>query len=557
MRPLLILTVTSMLLAAAANPAGATVHAVGPGETYTSIGAVPWESLAPGDSVLIHARPAPYPEKWVICRVGTMAQPIVVKGIPDAQGNLPVIDGAGATTRAALNFWNENRGVIKIGGANNPPDTMPAWIVVEDLEIRSARPQNTFTGRSGLTSYANNAAAIYIEKGQNIVIRGCVMHDCSNGFFCASQTTNLVVEGNHLHDNGNVGSIFEHNSYTEASGITFQWNRMGPMRAGSGGNNLKDRSAGTVIRNNWIEGGNRQLDLVDSGFAALINDPRYRETFVYGNILIERDADGNSQVAHYGGDSGDTSRYRKGTLHFHHNTVISERTGNTTLLRLSSSGEAADVRNNIVLVSAAAGNRLALLDAAGTLTATQNWFKTGWVHSHSGGAVGVIDNGQVTGSAPGFKDLAAYDLTLAAGSPCVDAGAALPAPVLPAHRPVLEYVKHRTTRTRLDDGMADLGAYELGSAVGVPVSPAEPVPRLLFAAPNPFSGRTLIASSGSGEASGAELHVTDVTGRQVAVLRADSSGRWAWAPGASVPRGLYLARSGRGDAAAKILYLGR
>ncbi len=46
------------------------------------------------------------------------------------------------------------------------------------------------------------------------------------------------------------------------------------------------------------------------------------------------------------------------------NTAVSTRGGNTTLLRLSTQDESADVRNNI-LYTTAAGNRLAMLNAAG------------------------------------------------------------------------------------------------------------------------------------------------------------------------------------------------
>src|SRR4029079_4241587 len=119
----------------------------------------------------------------------------------------------------------------------------------------------------------------------------------------------------YIYDNGNVGSLFEHNNYTAAIGITFQYNRFGPLRTGCLGNNLKDRSAGLVVRYNWIESGNRQLDLVDGEDSSLIrSDPSYRQTYVYGNILIEPDAAGNRQLLHYGGDSGTTAAYRQGTL---------------------------------------------------------------------------------------------------------------------------------------------------------------------------------------------------------------------------------------------------
>lgn len=193
------------------------------------------QALAAGDSVLIHHRPAPYTDKWVINRVGTAAAPIVIRGLADpATGALPVIEGNGAVTRPGLNFWSENRGVIKIGGSNTPPDGMPAWIVIENLEIRGGHAPGTFTGRSGLTAYAANAAAIFIEKGEHITIRGCRLTGCGNGLFATWQTSDLPVEGNRIDGNGNVGSIYEHNNYTEALGATFQFNRFGPLRAGAG-----------------------------------------------------------------------------------------------------------------------------------------------------------------------------------------------------------------------------------------------------------------------------------------------------------------------------------
>jgi hypothetical protein len=80
--------------------AWAADYHVGPGQTYANIGDVPWESLAAGDTVFIHARPTPYLEKWVLNRVGTAANPITVHGVPDANGALPIIHGEGATTRS-------------------------------------------------------------------------------------------------------------------------------------------------------------------------------------------------------------------------------------------------------------------------------------------------------------------------------------------------------------------------------------------------------------------------------------------------------------------------
>ncbi len=451
------------LVAGRSAPARATIYDVGPGQPLAAIGDAPWATLQPGDEVRIHWRPEPYREKWVIGRSGTAQAPIVVRGIPSPDGARPVVSGDGATTPAPLDYTNEQRGVIKIGTSNVPPSTLPSHLVIEGLEIRSAHPAYPFYDDHGLLqSYGKNAASIYVERAAHLVIRDCVLHDSGNGLFIGAfdgQTTEIRIEGNHLFGNGNDGSAFEHNSYTAALGIVYEANRFGRLRLGADGNNLKDRSAGLVVRYNWIEGGNRQLDLVDAeDSGVLVAHPSYRRTFVYGNVLIEPDGAGNSQIVHYGGDSGNPAIYRHGVLHFFHNTVVSLRTGNTTLVRLSTDDETADVRNNVLYV-AAGGHRLALLNQDGELTLVHNWLKPGWVESHAGPA-GVHDGGgNVEGAAPGFADETAQDFRPLAGSATIDAGAPLAAGALPLHAVTRRYAPHLASDIRRDPGAPDLGAF--------------------------------------------------------------------------------------------------
>jgi hypothetical protein len=442
----------------------AAVYEAGPGRPISTI---PWATLAPGDTVLIHWRPEPYREKWVVCRQGTAGAPITIRGVPGPEGQLPVIDGRDAVTPVGLNFWNEQRGVIKIGGANNPPDTMPRHIVIENLEVRSGRPPYSFTGRAGAGQYSNNAAAIYVEKAEDLVIRGCVLHDSGNGLFIGTSNENMtrdvLVERNYIYDNGIVGSGFEHNSYTAALGIVFQFNRYGPLRAGAGGNNLKDRSAGLIVRYNWIEGGNRQLDLVDAEDSTLLQaEPRYRETHVYGNILIEPDAAGNRQIVHYGGDSGAVRQYRKGTLYFYNNTVVSTRTDRTTLFRLSTADERCEARNNL-FYAAAGGRTVALLDTDGVLEGAWNWIQPGWRVSFGDfrGSISAIGR-WVELESPGFVNEIEQDFRLRPDSPAVNAGGPPPAAVMPAFDVREQYVKHQAGEPRPQDFRTDVGAYEYG-----------------------------------------------------------------------------------------------
>lgn len=465
LRSNLCLLVALFLVTAAETPARGADYDVGPGQPMAAIAEVPWDSLAPGDRVFIHWQATPYREKWVIGGRGTVDQPILISGVPGPNGELPVIHGEDAVTPTGLNYWNESRGVIKIGGSNTPPDDLPAYIIIENLDVRSGRAPYSFTNHDGGSeTYSDNAAAIYVEKAEHLIIRGCLMRDSGNGLFIGvnqGQTQNVLIDGNWVYDNGIEGSIYQHNSYTSALGITFQFNHYGPLRTGCDGNNLKDRSAGLVVRYNWIEAGNRQLDLVDGeDHPTTVNDPRYRETFVYGNILVEPDGAGNSQIVHYGGDSGTLSDYRKGTLYFYNNTVVSTRSGNTTLLRLSTIDEHADIRNNIVLATAGDGT-LALLSSDGVADLSNNWLTQGWVDVH-GTLDGEINDDQTgnQGLDPGFEDLGGQDFHLATGSDSLDTAGALHAAVLPDHDLLSQYAVHRASEPRPVEGPLDRGAFE-------------------------------------------------------------------------------------------------
>lgn len=438
----------------------ATIYEVGPGKKYSLVEKVPWESLVAGDEVQIHWRPQPYHTKWVLCRRGTKDKPIVIKGIPSEKGELPVIDGRRAMTRPQLRFWGEQRGIIKIGGARDPEDTMPAYIVIENLDIRSARPSFFYFCSDGLQKYFQNAAAIFIEKGEHITIRNCYLHDCGNGLFVAYDTKHLLVENCSIYHNGIANSYYEHNVYTEAAGITFQGNYLGPLRKNCLGNNLKDRSAGLVVRYNWIESGNRQLDLVDSeGGDTIRFDPRYRSAYVYGNVLVKLEEDSNSQMIHYGGDSGDESAYRKGTLFLYNNTLVSRRSS-TTLVRLSTNSEHLDCRNNI-LFTTHAGSSLAILDEKGTAALSYNWIKPGWKAAHSSSFGNVNSEAEIhSGDNPGFQDVAKNLFFLTAKSACLNKAGPLPAAVQNNFPVVQQFKGPRGIEKRPAASLKDLGALE-------------------------------------------------------------------------------------------------
>jgi hypothetical protein len=176
--------------------------------------------------------------------------------------------------------------------------------------------------------------------------------------------------------------------------------------------------------------------------------------------VIEHPNSGNNDFVHYGGDTGSAQKWRKGTLYFYNNTVVSDRTDATRLFRLSTNDESCDARNNVVYVTAAGAN-LKVLDSYGRLTLTANWFKTGWSPFAVNRPKGTItNNGTLTGATPGFVDEAGQDYSLTSTSALRDSGVALHAAVLPDHAVVQEYVKHQSSAPRVIVGPIDIGAFE-------------------------------------------------------------------------------------------------
>ncbi|MDB5339826.1 MAG: hypothetical protein JWN70_5445 [Planctomycetaceae bacterium] len=479
-----------------------TLYDVGPNLAYTSIGAVPWSGLQAGDTVAIHYRPEAYHETILISTNGTADAPIRVIGVPGPNGERPIIDGQDAVIDADLNYVYSampTRGVITVSvNSNYTLGDKPSYIEISGLEARNAHVGNSLIRPDHSTvPYLSNAAGIYVERGEHITIADCEIDHNSNGLFVASgetedlQSRDILIRGNYLHDNGNVGDDRHHNAYTEAIGITYEDNHFGPLLPGSGGNNLKDRSAGLVVKNNWIEGGAHLLDLVDAedSYGQAGADPRYQQTFVYGNILINLSGPGNSSnLVHYGGDSGEDAIYRTGTLYFYNNTVFIQgsREGTpdarytTEVFRFDSNAQIGDIRNNIFYAMGdpaypdVAATGLALMDSGGgTAYFANNWISPGWATWRNDQN---WTNGVITGTDsfisnpendPGFVDPANFNLHLSDFSQALDQSGPLVVAAIGQQEPTDQYVVHQGHTARDVIGTAlDLGAFEGSSAAG-------------------------------------------------------------------------------------------
>ncbi|NRT56597.1 hypothetical protein [Sphaerotilus uruguayifluvii] len=426
-----------------------TDHRVGPGQTYAELDQVPWESLKAGDTVRIFHRSSPYRGKFMLAAQGTAAAPVRVCGVRGSNGERPVIDGRGATTRAALaasfagsaSAIYQARAVVMVRAAGDSWTTRPSHLRVDGLKIVGAHPQQCFRDTAGLEqAYEQFAACIWIDRGDQIVLADNELAGCSMGVFSrstddaeATQTRGLKLVGNHFHDNGIVGSWLEHHSYTQGLDVLIEHNLYGPLTDGALGNAIKDRSAGLVVRYNRIEGGAHSLDLVeaeDFPVTALAR-PDYRVTRVYGN-QIRKDGETGSLV-HYGGDHyGSTPGarwgepiYRGGTLHFFHNTVLV--TGRAAaIFQLSTTGERAEVRDNLIVFADTVTQRSlrmgqsvgASWTTGGTLVLGRNWISAGWQDTdpwHPIGGELVLETAQPGDAVPPVEPLAGLPADSGAG----------------------------------------------------------------------------------------------------------------------------------------------
>lgn len=455
--------------AACASPSG-DLFEVGPDKAYAGLVDVPWSELSAGDTVRIHYRKAPYKAKVLINARGTEAEPITLCGVPGPGGELPTVTGADAVTPEGVDFGDphlQDLGTIVIYDPGY--ESSPAHIVIEGLHVTGASQENSYTGVGGDSrEYSRGAACIRVQEGDHITIRKNMITGCGNGIMAISRsenkhrlTTDLVIQDNYLQDNGAKGSDRQHSIYVQALGILIEGNYFGPLRPDSKGGNIKDRSAGTIIRYNWIEDGARLIDLVEGGgFRA--EHESYRKSYVYGNVITARGDTGGALLVHYGYDSS-PGNTRAGTLYFYNNTVVVrsniEDHSRIRLFDLSTSKETVEAWNNIVYVGprteGAEPSPLYITRYDGTAKMGVNWVSANY---EDGDGEVVGKNALILGDKPPVDFEKFLPLP---GSEVVDAGEPGPGGVPEALRATRQYVPHGGSRERsVSGGGLDLGAFE-------------------------------------------------------------------------------------------------
>ncbi len=493
------------------SSANARVYVVGPDRQYERIIDCPTYDLQAGDTIKVYAREEPYFEKFLLNGIGFEDEPIVLLGIPDEEGNRPIIDGIDAISSLETAYWNEPRQLILVGQNDA---RFSDYIIVDGFELRHANPSHQFTDdHQNVVQYAENACGIRAEYCGHLIIRNCDIHDNANGFQNGEtdSTQYVTLESCHIHNNG-AGSDperwLEHNIYAGGRDIhlTVQFCWFGELQ--NDGQQLKSRAETNIIRYNWIEGGrNSQLDLVDADYG----DDVQANAYVYGNVIIKPEETNNSRMIHYGGESQEPPR--KGNLHFFNNTCIvnSERDwGTRRLFEISSDSVMVIADNNIFYMN---DNSYELWAGRPNITGSNNWF------SEIARGDSLLENG-LRGEDPGFVDFDNKDFHIVEGSPGIDYVHDYMFPE--GHELLYQYVHPTDFEERpITNDALDIGAFYFPNQVGdfVPQDFCNaPVGFQIYPAhPNPFNSSTRIGFY-LPHRNHVRISIVDMCGRQVAVL---------------------------------------
>ncbi len=377
----------------AAAAAGAT-YPVGPGKPYASLQAVAG-LLNPGDIVEVDGDTV-YPGGVVFDRPGTADQPITIRGLR-VNGSRPVLSG----------------------GANTVAFTTPS-------PANPAAAANHYIFE-GFELTGGTSRCLYHQAG-DLIVRDVRVHTCpAHGILGADQGSgSLTLERVEVHHCGNGTS--QHQIYM----ATDEVNRPGSvfrmrhcyLHDGNGGNNVKSRAERNEIHYNWIEGAYyHELELIgpDPGGAP----PGWSEGLaredsdVVGNVLWKRNT---FFITRIGGDGTGQSN---GRYRFVNNTILA---GTSAVFRVFDGIQSIEMHNNVFCrADGTALNVIRTAEAKWTdgeqIAGSNNWVRAGSSN------IPAQWTGTVTGTAPGFADLAVHDLTPGAGSPLL--GAANPAPAMP------------------------------------------------------------------------------------------------------------------------------
>jgi hypothetical protein len=419
--------------------AAAETYQVGPGRSYTTLQAVA-PLVEPGDVVEVDGNHT-YDGPILFDTHGTDTQKITLRGIR-VDGHRPRLHGGADVLRLEGNHY-----------------------LVEGFEV------------TGSTSPVTTNRGIFIVA-HDVTIRDCYVHDCPrHGILGADNYSgDQTIEYTEVSDCGE--GTGRHQLYMATDNVMYPNAivriRFCHIHDGNGGNNIKSRATRNEIHYNWIEGATyHELELIGAdpnGQSAQV-DLR-EDSEVVGNILVKSPSSSGA-IARIGGDgTGDSN----GRFRFVNNTMIMPAgTAGLSCIRIFDHAQSLEFHNNVVYRGDTTPFRVVrTVEQQGTTAhiGANNWITT------TGYDIPSAWTDSLTGTSPGFVNLAGFDFTPAEASPLRNAGALpasspaaypFPSPLaapqwLPPQRTVLA---PGAEAPRPENSLIDIGALEHPEGAGL------------------------------------------------------------------------------------------
>lgn len=306
-----------------------------------TISALPWPLIGAGDTVRIHARPEPYRELMFIGNSGRPGAPIIVEGVADTFGKLPVISADRAVMSKAQDWWNADRGLIRVSGSSIPANKFVTDLTIRNLRLADARFGGQCLREDGTLNfrYIENMAAIQVEKGERILFDNVEVDNSGCGFFIGTAhgfppSRDITFRNCRQTNMGYSGNGQVHGNYTEAVNVIYDGCYIGMVS--DGGAAVKSRDAGLTVTRSTIDGGNYCIDCVNTnlGKALVDADPSFTWTNrIEDNIILKRNRSQQEAVFHFGRDTPDG--LAQGLTRFKRNTVVLLHRGQALLFLIN------------------------------------------------------------------------------------------------------------------------------------------------------------------------------------------------------------------------------
>jgi hypothetical protein len=414
----------------------ATIN-VGPGDSYSKI-----EGAQPGDEVVI--APGTYSFRVYLTKQATPTNPIIIRAQDPA--NRPVWDFGSTLVENAPGSYtagDNGRGGWQFSGAKN--------YRVSGIVFRNCR-----------TASMNSAGIRYFNGTTNLYLKDCLFALNDNGLTGGSQESQATVEYCEFATNGNASaSSPTHNMYIYGGTFLLRYCYVHDSLQAQ---NFHIRARVATLEYNWIaRAKSYEGDLMTDGdFTG--TGPFSQAMTLRGNVFVQAAApDNHSQEFVLFNDAGATNLTL--TARVLYNTFVGNG-GSTAFVHLANTDGtqmSAEESDNIVYGT----TRPMLVDnsGAGAVSGVNNWLQSN--------ATTNSLTASVQSAAPGFRNAAAEDYTLAAGSACIGAANASVYGL-----PGKEYYQNETNKCRWRPRAAarDIGAFE-STSTSAPVGAYDAYPR--------------------------------------------------------------------------------